>query len=108
MCHPPSAPSVADVTDDQPGDHSGQTAAKAAGKLLAAVLVITALFLLPLPRHLPQLVARWSPLPDLPGWLHFLLGPGKMLIIAALLVLGGISESQRRRRADRPDEPDDA
>jgi hypothetical protein len=101
------------VTDQQPGDPAGdrpdrldRVAAKAAGRLLAAVVLITAFFLLPLPRiHLPHLVSRWSPLHDLPGWLHFLFGPGKVLVIAALFVLAGVGETRRRRGGDRPDEP---
>ncbi|MEA2148891.1 MAG: hypothetical protein QOD69_721 [Solirubrobacteraceae bacterium] len=39
-------------------------------------------------------------LPDLPGWLHFLIGPGKLIILAAVFALAAIGETRRRKGRD--------
>ncbi len=37
-------------------------------------------------------------IPDVPGWLHFLLGPGKLIILAVIFALALVGESERRKR----------
>jgi hypothetical protein len=42
---------------------------------------------------LPDLAAR----PDLPWWLKFVVGPGKVVLVVALFVFAGAAEARRRR-----------
>lgn len=36
-------------------------------------------------------------LPDLPGWADFLIGPGKLILLAVIAALAWLAENQRRR-----------
>jgi hypothetical protein len=85
------------MTDDAQPPH--RRAAKVAGQALVAALAIAAFLLLPLPHiDLPAIS-----LPDLPGWLEFLLGPGKLVILAVVVVLAALGETERRRRRETDD-----
>jgi hypothetical protein len=79
-------------------------AVKAAGKVLFVAALVAVAFLVPLPRvDLPD----WLALPDLPGWLRFLLGPGKLLVLAGIILLVGLEAADRHRRAGKRDGEDD-
>ena len=90
-------------------------AAKIAGPLLFLAILTVVLVFDPL-GHLAQ--SAWGALPDLPdlpglpdlpdlpdipGWLRFLIGLGKLIVIAAIALLVAWGEGERRRRSDRND-----
>jgi hypothetical protein len=75
-----------------------QRAARTAGKVLVVIALIAVAFLVPLPNvDLPFRLAL-PDLPDLPGWLRFLLGPGKLIVLAVIILLIGLEETERHRR----------
>ncbi len=91
------------------------SAAKIAGPIVAIAILIAVLVFDPL-GHLAQ--AAWSvlpefpdglnladlpDLPDIPRWLRFLIGPGKLIVIAVIALRVAWGEGERRRRSDRGD-----
>jgi hypothetical protein len=93
------------MDDNAPHDRR-ERAAKAAGKVLFVAALIAVAFLVPLPNLDIDLPVWLSP-PDLPGWLRFLLGPGKLLVLAVIVLLVVLEQADRRRRDDRPGKEDD-
>lgn len=97
------------MADDHHPKPSRAAAAKVAGPLLFLAIVMVVLVFDPL-GHLAQ--SAWGVLPDLPDlpgfpdiprWLRFLIGPGKLIVIAVIFLLVAWGEAERRRRSDRDD-----
>jgi len=78
----------------------GERASRIAVKFLVAAILVVAANVLARLVALPHIDLPSISLPDLPGWLAFLLGPGKYIILAVILVLAVVGESERRRSSD--------
>ena len=83
---------------------------RAGAKLAAPLLVIAAIAVVIVFDPFGSLVGRvdlsWVSLPDLPetpGWLRFLIGPGKLIVLGVIVVLVWAGESERRRRSAADD-----
>jgi hypothetical protein len=98
----PRRPTVTTMTDDVP--ERRRRASTVARSAVAIAIVIGAFLLIPVPHlGLPDAVRDlpdWVRPPHLPGWLRFLLGPGKLVVLAVIAVLLALSDHHRNRRDD--------
>jgi hypothetical protein len=86
---------------DQPTSERNRPAssvARRAGRILLVVIGIVVFFTLPLPDFLPSI-----DFPDAPGWLDWLLGWPKFVLLAVVVVLAAASEV----RGESTDSPED-
>jgi hypothetical protein len=83
-------------------DRAGKTVAPLLAVALVVVIANVGMNAVALHVEVPDL-PDLPDLPDIPGWIRFILGKGKLIVIAIFLVLAVVGQETTRRRGNDHD-----